>query len=91
MTITPMLERRTTIEDFFKYAVINLNETREIIDIAERAKGAGLKTKDALHLACAVVAKCDYLLTTDKRLLKHKDNKIQLLNPMQFLVEMEGM
>jgi len=86
----PYSERRIIIEDFFKYATVDVDETKEIIDIAEFVRDAGLKAKDALHLACAIVAKCDYLLTTDKRFLKHKDDRIRLLNPMQFLVEMEG-
>jgi len=86
----PYLERRTTIEDFLKYATIDLDETHEIINIAEVAKEVGLKTKDSLHVACAIVGSCDYMLTTDKRLLKYEDERIQVLNPMQFLIEMEG-
>ena len=87
----PYLERKTTIEDFFKYAIIDLDETQEIIEIAKTARTMGLKTKDSLHLACAIAANCNYLLTTDKRFLKYKDNRIQVLNPMQFIIEMEGL
>jgi len=83
------LERKIAIEDFFKYAIIDLDETQEIIEIAEVAKNTGLKIKDSLHVACAIVANCDYLLTTDKRFLKYKDDRIQVLNPMQFLIEVE--
>lgn len=85
----PYFERKIAIEDFFKYAIIDIDETEEIIEIAEIAKNTGLKTKDSLHIACAIVADCDYLLTTDKGFLKYKDNKIQVLNPMQFIMEME--
>jgi len=85
----PYLERKIAIEDFFKYAVVDLDETKDIIEIAETAKSTGLKTKDSLHVACAIIANCNYLITTDKRFLKYKDDRIKLLNPMQFLVEME--
>ena len=85
----PYLERKIAIEDFFKYAIIDLDETQEVIEIAEAARNMGLKIKDSLHVACAIVANSDYLLTTDKRFLKYKDDRIQVLNPMQFLIEME--
>ena len=85
----PYLERKIAIEDFFKYAVLDVNETQEIIKIAKLARGTGLKTKDSLHVACAIAAACDYLLTTDKRFLHYKDDRIQVLNPMQFIIEME--
>ena len=85
----PYFERKIAIEDFFKYAIVDLDETQEIIQIAKQASETGVKTKDSLHVACAIVTNCDYLLTTDKRFLKYKDNRIQILNPMQFLLEME--
>jgi predicted nucleic acid-binding protein len=87
----PYLERKVTIENFLRYAIIDLDETQEIVEIAKMASDTGLKAKDSLHVACAIVANCDYLLTTDKRFLKYKDDRIQVLNPMQFLIEMEGL
>lgn len=50
---------------------------------------AGVKYKDATHLACAVYAHCDYFLTTDKRLLKYKNEAITTINPLEFLL-LEG-
>ena len=85
----PYLERKIAIEDFFKYAIVDIDASQEIIEIAKQATETGLKTKDSLHVACAIVANCDYLLTTDKRFLKYKDDRIQVMNPMQFLIEME--
>jgi len=86
----PHLERKSAIEDFFKYAATDLDETQEIIAIAKIAADTGLKSKDSLHVACAIVANCDYLLTTDRRFLNYKNDKIQVLNPIQFLIEMKG-
>ena len=39
----PFLERKAIIDDFFKYAIININESQEIIKIANAAMAAGLK------------------------------------------------
>ena len=85
----PYMERKTAIEDFFKYASIDLDETDDVINIAKNAQKTGLKAKDSLHVACAIVANCDYMLTTDRRFLKYTDTRIQVLNPMQFIIEME--
>ncbi len=49
----------------------------------------GVKYKDAVHVACAIYAGADYLLTTDMRLLKYHTDKIKLLNPIDFIAEME--
>jgi predicted nucleic acid-binding protein len=41
--------------------------------------------KDASHLACAIYAGCDYLLTTDIRFQKrYTGNEIVILNPLEF-------
>ncbi len=33
---------------------------------------------------------CEYFISTDKRLLKYKSNKIKLVTPVEFVIEMEG-
>ena len=50
----------------------------------------GVKAKDAIHVACAVIAEADYFLTTDTRLLKYKTGEIKLMNPTEFIIELEG-
>jgi predicted nucleic acid-binding protein len=47
----------------------------------------GVKSKDALHVACAVASKCDYFLTTDKRLINKLKNfeEIVVINPLDFI------
>lgn len=43
------------------------------------------KEKDAYHVACAVMAECDYFVTTDDRLLKFQSEKIKLVTPGEFI------
>ena len=40
-----------------------------------------VKFKDACHVASAMLSDCDYLLTTDKRLLKYKTDELEILPP----------
>ncbi len=53
--------------------------------MAEHLKSKGIKTFDALHIACVVDAKCDYYLTTDKKLLNTSLPEIKILNPIAFI------
>ena len=48
-----------------------------------------LHYQDAVHLACAVYADCDYLLTVDKRFINaYKGSEINIINPID--LEPEG-
>ena len=82
----PFVIRRTAIEDFFKYAASDMEESDEIITIANSIKKSGLKTKDSLHIACAIIAQCDYFISADDRLLKYKNDKIRIINPIDFIL-----
>lgn len=45
---------------------------------------------DACHVSCAILAECDYFITTDKRLLKYQSEYIKIYNPINYIIEMEG-
>ena len=49
----------------------------------------GIKYKDACHVASAMIAGCQYLITTDKRLQKFGCDQLKIVNPIQFIQEME--
>lgn len=50
----------------------------------------GIKEKDAYHVACAVIAGCNYFITTDDRLLKYQSENIILVTPGEFIRRMEA-
>ncbi|MCL2202214.1 MAG: PIN domain-containing protein [Oscillospiraceae bacterium] len=78
--------RKHVIHNFLMHAVISVGWSDDVVGIAKEISLNGVKTKDATHLACAIYAKCDYFLTTDDRLLKYKDDRIQIINPVEFLM-----
>ena len=45
----------------------------------------GVKEKDAAHIACALLAGCEYFITTDDRLLKYENDRIGIVTPVEFL------
>lgn len=50
----------------------------------------GVKTADAHHAASAIIAGCNYLVTTDDRLLKYKSDQITILDPIDFIRQVGG-
>lgn len=87
----PSEEKRETIKPWKRIAS---EYCPALPDILENAKGymkLGLKHKDAIHLACAVKHKCDYLITTDKK-FNNKNGLVQdisIINPIAFILETE--
>ena len=55
----------------------------------EKIRATGIKKLDSLHLACAICARADWFITTDDRILKYKDDRIKIVNPIDFIREME--
>jgi hypothetical protein len=49
----------------------------------------GIKQADALHLACATQTRCAYFITTDKALFGKSTMDISIINPIDFVREME--
>jgi len=82
-------DRRSAIYDWKNVAKIHCIENDEIINYAENLERHGIRTKDALHIACGVYTDSEYLITTDKQLYNLRFNDIKIINPLSFLNEVE--
>lgn len=51
----------------------------------------GFGAKDSLHISCAIYSGCDYLITTDKKMIKKglQLNNIKIINPIKFISLLE--
>ena len=78
--------RKIAVKNFLKNASEYVDESEEIENMVEEIEKKGIKSKDAAHLACAIYAKCDFFITTDDRVLKHKDERIRIINPIDFIM-----
>ncbi len=67
--------------------LVQESEHPKLKDLAKEIESTGIKPLDAAHLASAIESKCDYFITTDDRILKHKTDKIKIINPVQFITE----
>ena len=89
----PYSDRKSAITNFLDENVLDYvgSDKSELIKSnAKKIMDSGVKMKDACHIACAELMNCDYLLSTDKRMLKYKSDSIKLLNPIEFLNLISG-
>ena len=87
------IQKRMAIEKFMKdYATLYVSNKHsdKFAEIADSIMETGVKEKDAYHVACALMAECDYFVTTDDRLLKYQSEKIKLVTPGEFIRRMEA-
>ncbi|MCL2095758.1 MAG: type II toxin-antitoxin system VapC family toxin [Oscillospiraceae bacterium] len=87
VSAVPNQETRKLIIDFLDNAEIYVakDKLEQVLVLAIDIMKTGVKYMDAAHVACAVIANSDYLITTDKRLLKYKSDKINIINPVDFI------
>ena len=87
----PFAARKNSINEFFKNAAFYINSS--FAEAAEKKAAiimqSGIKARDALHIACALEGRCGYFITTDKPLLRHRFNGIEICSPIQFLDYLE--
>ena len=89
ISFNPFEKRRAAITWWKAGAAEYVETTEELILRGEQIETMGVKPKDALHLASAEKAKCDFFLTTDRGILKKVKTlgQMRILNPVQFISE----
>ncbi len=88
----PNTERRNRVNELLQGAreVVPLSDAA--VERGEELKRLGLKTYDALHVACAEQAQVEVLLTTDDKLVRAaarhtRKLKVPVRNPLTWLQE----
>ncbi|MDL1968496.1 MAG: PIN domain-containing protein [Deltaproteobacteria bacterium] len=89
----PFVERRNAIIEWKKIAAEKIGGTENVVARASEFTRHGVKSKDALHIACAIEGKAEYFLTTDDKLLKKlaKTKELIVINPVNFIPILESM
>ncbi len=88
---TPFDEKQSAINNLKVFAAKDTEETVSILNDVSSIQKLGLKTFDALHIACAIETGCDYFLTTDDSVLKKLSgfDKIKAINPIELISILE--
>ena len=86
----PFDERHVKIAEWVAYASDNIRMNSAVIEKTKAYMKAGLKSKDAAHVACAVYGGADYFITVDKRLLNKPIGGIAIIDPVAFLRRLQN-
>jgi hypothetical protein len=88
----PFEERSEVIARGKRAAVVDVQETPALLLRARELAGQGLRPADALHVACAMAARCAFFVTTDALLVKNMRDYsgIAVLDPAQFVIEVQS-
>ena len=88
----PVPKRKATISRWRTGAVEYVTASEEVSQRAKELENAGLGAQDALHVASAEQAGCDWFLTTDKGILKRASvsTEMRIANPTTFIMEVSN-
>ncbi len=83
----PYPERRKTIAQWRELSAIDTREHSALLRTADNLTKKGLSGLDALHVASAIHAGCEYFITTDDGILKKSGmvTNITIIDPSQFV------
>ena len=84
-SVNPYQNRKQAIAKWKEIAVLDIDASVTVVDCANQIMLKGVKKKDALHIACAIEAGCNYFLTTDKKLLRTAFDEINVINLIDFI------
>ena len=83
-SLNPHEDRKSNILIWKDIANEHYDATDSIKTKATNLKTLGIRTKDALHISCAIEANVDYFITTDDKLLNKHIDGIEVINPIDF-------
>jgi len=85
----PDPQRKSAIRAWRSNATVDVAPSAEIRRRAREFREIGIKPADAIHLACAEMARCDWFFTVDRGILRRlqQHGSMRIANPIQFVVE----
>lgn len=91
-SLNPYSDIRQEIEMISSLADETVVPDQSIIAVAKDFEAAGIKPRDAIHLACALQRKVEYFLTCDNKLIKRAAElnlNFKVINPLTFIENKE--
>jgi len=87
-TANPFDDRKEAISRWRQHATVDIQETPTVLAAARKFVFSGIKSKDAIHVACALAGASKYFITTDDAILSRLkgNSEIMVLSPVQFVL-----
>ncbi|MDZ8079865.1 MAG: PIN domain-containing protein [Nostoc sp. DcaGUA01] len=84
----PFVANQQSMERYLQIATLRVLVDENIRMRAEQLEQQGIKSIDALHVACAEAAQSDYFITCDRRLINRCQTlSLIVINPNDFIFE----
>jgi predicted nucleic acid-binding protein len=81
--------KRNAIAPWKKIAEDYCASSNAVILRGKKIMELGINDADALHISCAIEKNCDYFITADTPLTRKNIEGIKIVNPIDFVREME--
>jgi hypothetical protein len=88
-SVNPYGESKNAISPWKNIAHEYCSSSDEILSLGKKIMELGVKEKDSLHIACAIISGCDYFITTDRKLLNKHLVDMKVINPIDFILKTE--
>jgi predicted nucleic acid-binding protein len=85
ISISPFEERKEKFNQWKDIAKCFCSEEESILLEAEKLAAMKFKIIDALHISSAKYLHCDYIITTDRKMLNKEVTGILIVDPIGFL------
>jgi hypothetical protein len=85
----PNIENKESIQIWEGISKYKCKSSENILKRGGEIAEKGIRANDALHIACAIESQCEYFITTDTGLTNKKIENITIINPIDFVREME--
>ena len=85
----PNIENKKSIQIWENISKYKCKSSQDILIRGSKIREKGIRANDALHIACAIESQCKYFITTDANLTNKKIEEIKIINPIDFVREME--
>lgn len=85
----PNEENKNAIQEWENIAKYKCKSSGKIFELGKQIEQNKIRSSDALHIACAIESQCDYFITTDGGLINKSMDEIKIVNPIDFIREME--
>ena len=85
ISFNPFTDRKTQILKWKNLAIVDIDESKDVIVFANEIMKKNFKPKDALHLSCAIKAGCNFFITTDMKILNKSIQNIIIIDPIDFI------
>jgi predicted nucleic acid-binding protein len=87
-SLNPYEDVRMEIDMVSSLSLEYVDMAKNILKDAKEFESKGIRSRDAIHLACAIKGKTDYFLTCDDRLIKKAGiikSNVEIINPIDFI------